>query len=307
MVDVLVDCVPAVADGTLQLIMGVLASLVTYTPQIIDSLMQFLIGVLEGIARNIPQLVQAAMDVVGAFFAGVLSALGNIDSSSLIQGIAAVGLLTALVAAIGAVSGLIPSAMTGVLGIGVVIAELSLVLAAVGALAQIPGLEWLIGEGGQLLQTIGEAKGGFVGGIVGGFMGGVSDAFPQIGTNLSLFMTNAKSFIEGAGGIGLDTLTGIKSLTEAITIITAASLLEGVTSWLTGGSSLVNFAEQLVPFGKAMRSYGDAVSGIDAGAVTNSASAGKALAELANTLPKCGGLFSFFTGNSNFAISAMIL
>ena len=49
------------------------------------------------------------MDVVGAFFAGVLSALSNIDSSSLIQGIAAVGLLTALVAALRAVSGLIPA------------------------------------------------------------------------------------------------------------------------------------------------------------------------------------------------------
>lgn len=301
LVDVLVECAPAMANGALILISEVLAALVTYTPQIIDSVMQFLIVVLEGIARNIPQLVQAAMDVVGAFFAGVLSALSNIDSNSLIQGIAAVGLLTALVAAIGAVSGLIPSAMTGVLGMGVVIAELAVVLAAVGALAQIPGLEWLIGEGGQLLQTIGTAIGGFVGGIVGGFMGGVSDSFPQIGTNLSMFMTNAKPFIDGAGGIGPDTLTGIKTLTEAITIITAASLLEGVTSWLTGGSSLVNFAEQLVPFGKAMRSYGDAVSGIDAGAVTNSASTGKALAELANTLPKCGGLFSFFTGNSNFA------
>lgn len=301
LVNVLVQCTPAIADGALQLITGVLASLVTYTPQIIDSVMQFLIGILEGIARNIPQLVQAAMNVVGAFFAGVLSALSNIDSSSLIQGIVAVGLLTALVAAIGAISGLIPAAMTGVLGMGVVIAELSLVLAAIGALAQIPGLEWIIGEGGQLLQTIGTAIGGFVGGIVGGFMGGVSDSFPQIGTNLSLFMTNAKPFIDGAGGIGPDTLAGIKILTEAITIITAASLLEGVASWLTGGSSLVNFAEQLVPFGKAMRSYGDAVSGIDAGAVANSASAGKALAELANTIPKCGGLFSFFTGNSNFA------
>lgn len=60
--------------------------------------------------------------------------------------------------------------MVGVLGLGVVMAELAVVLAAIGGLAQIPGLDWLIGEGGKLLQTIGNAIGGFIGGIVGGFM-----------------------------------------------------------------------------------------------------------------------------------------
>ena len=301
LVDILVECVPAIADGALQLVTGVLASLVTYTPQIVDSVMQFLIEVLEGIARNVPQLVQAAMDVVGAFFAGVLSALSNIDSGSLIQGIAAVGLLTALVAALGAVSGLIPAAMTGVLGMGVVITELAVVLAAIGALAQIPGLEWLISEGGQFLQTVGNAIGGFVGGIVGGFMSGVSSSFPQIGADLSSFMTNVKPFIDGARSISPDMLTGVKALTEAIILITAADLLEGLTSWLTGGSSLSDFAEQLVPFGKAIKEYSNAVAGLDADAVVNSATAGQALVELANTLPKCGGLAEVFTGSNSLA------
>ena len=54
--------------------------------------------------------------------------------------------------------------------------------------------------------------------------------------------------------------------------------------------TLSAFGESLIPFGTAMRSYGAAVSGIDAGAVVNSATAGQALVELANTLPKCGGL-----------------
>lgn len=299
LVDVLVQCVPAIADGALQLVTGVLASLVTYTPQIVDSVMQFLIEVLEGIARNIPQLVQAAMDVVGAFFAGVLSALSNIDSSSLIQGIAAVGLLTALVAALGAVSGLIPAAMTGVLGMGIVITELAVVLAAVGALAQIPGLEWLISEGGQFLQTVGNAIGGFVGGIVGGFMSGVSSSFPQIGADLSSFMTNIKPFIDGAGSISPDMLTGVKALTEAIILITAADLLEGLTSWLTGGSSLSDFAEQLVPFGEAMMKFSNTISGLDGDLVSTAAIAGKTLAEMAATLPNSGGVVGFFAGEND--------
>ena len=37
------------------------------------------------------------------------------------------------------------------------------------------------------------------------------------------------------------------------------------------------------------------------GAVTNSATAGQALVELANTLPKCGGLAEVFTGSNSLA------
>ena len=301
LVDVLVQCVPAIADGALQLVTGVLASLVAYTPQIIDSVMQFLIEILEGIARNIPQLIQAAMNVVGAFFAGVLSALSNIDSGTLIQGVAAVGLLTALVAALGVVAGFIPAAMAGVLGMGVLITELAIVLAAIGALAQIPGLEWLVSEGGQLLQTIGTAIGGFVGGIVGSFMSGVSSSFPQIGADLSSFMTNVKPFIDGAGSISPDMLTGVKALTEAIILITAADLLEGLTSWLTGGNDLATFAATIVPFGAAMKSYGEAVAGINTESITASAIAAQSLAQLQTTLPQIGGVMEFFTGSYDLA------
>ena len=299
LVDVLVECVPAIADGALQLVTGVLAALVTYTPQIIDSVMQFLIEILEGIARNMPELIQAAMDVVGSFFEGVLSALSNIDTGTLIQGVAAIGLLTALVAALGAVAGLIPAAMVGVLGMGVVITELAVVLAAVGALAQIPGLDWLISEGGNLLQTIGTAIGGFVGGIVGGFMSGVSGSFPQIGADLASFMTNVQPFIDGASGIGPELLSGIGNLTGAILLITAADVIEGLTSWLTGGSSLADFGEQLVPFGEAMVEFSNAISGLDADLVDKAATAGKTLAEMAATLPNSGGVLGFFAGEND--------
>lgn len=299
LVDVLVECVPAIADGALQLVTGVLAALVTYTPQIIDSVMQFLIEILEGIARNMPELIQAAMDVVGSFFEGVLSALSNIDTGTLIQGVAAIGLLTALVAALGAVAGLIPAAMVGVLGMGVVITELAVVLAAVGALAQIPGLDWLISEGGNLLQTIGTAIGGFVGGIVGGFMSGVSSSFPQIGADLASFMTNVQPFIDGASGIGPELLAGIGNLTGAILLITAADVIEGLTSWLTGGSSLADFGEELVPFGEAMVEFSNAISGLDADLVDKAATAGKTLAEMAATLPNSGGVVGFFAGEND--------
>lgn len=299
LVDMLVTCVPTIADGALQLVVGVLDALVAYTPQIVDAIMQFLIEVLEGIARNLPQLIQAAMDVVGAFFAGIIDAFSNIETGDLIQGLEAIGLLTGIVAALGLIAGLIPSAMVGVLGLGVVIGELALVLAAVGALAQIPGLEWLISEGGNLLQTIGEAIGGFVGGIVGGFMSGVSSSFPQIGADLSAFMTNVQPFIDGASNIDSSLLDGIANLTGAILLITAADLLEGLTSWLTGGSSLADFGNELVPFGESMVAFSNTISGLDTDLVDKAATAGKTLAEMASTLPNSGGVVGFFAGNND--------
>lgn len=299
LVDVLVECVPAIADGALKLIAGVLEALVQYTPQIVDSLFQFLIGVLEGIARNLPSLIQAAIDVLMAFFAGIVDALKGIDTETLLQGIVGIGLLAAIMAALSAVAALVPGAMVGVLGMGLVIAELALVLAAVGALAQIPGLQWLINEGGNLLQGVGTAIGKFIGGIVGGFMSGVSRQFPQIATDLSGFMTNIQPFIQGASAIDPSMMDGVKALAETILILTAANILEGLTSWFTGGSSLTGFAEELVPFGTAMKQFSDEIAGIDGEVVANAAVAGKTLAEMAATLPNSGGVVGFFAGEND--------
>ena len=299
LVDVLVECVPAIADGALKLIAGVLEALIQYTPQIVDSLFQFLIGVLEGIARNLPGLIQAAIDVLMAFFAGIVDALKGIDTATLLQGIVGIGLLAAIMAALSAVAALVPGAMVGVLGMGLVIAELALVLAAVGALAQIPGLQWLINEGGNLLQGIGTAIGKFIGGIVGGFMSGVSSQFPQIAADLSGFMTNIQPFIQGASAIDPSMMDGVKALAETILILTAANILKGLTSWFTGGSSLTGFAEELVPFGTAMKQFSDEIAGIDGEVVANAAVAGKTLAEMAATLPNSGGVVGFFAGEND--------
>lgn len=298
-VDVLVECVPAIADGALKLVAGVLEALVEYTPSIVDSIFQFLIGVLEGIARNLPGLIQAAIDVLMSFFSGIVDALKGIDTETLLQGIVGIGLLSAIMAALAAVAALVPGAMVGVLGMGVVIAELALVLAAIGALAQIPGLEWLINEGGDLLQSVGTAIGKFIGGIVGGFASGVSSQFPQIATDLSGFMTNIQPFVQGASAIDPSMMDGVKALAETILVLTAANILEGLTSWLTGGSSLTGFAEELVPFGRAMKQFSEEIAGIDGEVVANAATAGKTLAEMAATLPNSGGVVGWFTGEND--------
>lgn len=299
MIDVFVSCVPQLADGALQLVVGVLAALVTYTPQIVDLAFKFLIGILEGIASNLPSLIKAGVDVLVAFFAGIVDALRGIDTGALLKGIAGIGMLSAIMLALSATAALVPGAMVGILGMGAVVAEMALVLAAVGLLSKLPGLSWLIGEGGKLLQGIGTAIGQFVGGIVGGFMSGVSSQFPQIGADLSAFMNNVQPFLQGASQIQPSMMDGVKALAETVLILTAADILQGLTSWLTGGSSLSKFGEELVPFGEAMRDFSLAIGNMDGEIVANAATAGKALAEMAATIPNTGGLVSFFAGEND--------
>lgn len=299
LIDVFVSCVPQLADGALQLVVGVLAALATYTPQIVDLAFKFLIGILEGIASNLPSLIKAGIDVLMAFFTGVVGALRGIDTGALLKGIAGIGLLSAIMLALSATAALVPGAMAGILGMGAVVAEMALVLAAVGLLSKLPGLSWLIGEGGKLLQGIGTAIGQFVGGIVGGFMSGVSSQFPQIGADLSAFMNNVQPFLQGASQIQPSMMDGVKALAETVLILTAADILQGLTSWLTGGSSLSKFGEELVPFGEAMRDFSLAIGNMDGEIVANAATAGKALAEMAATIPNTGGLVSFFAGEND--------
>lgn len=248
LVNVLVQCVPAIADGALELIAGVLASLVKYTPQIVDSIFQFLIGILDGVARNLPGLIKAAIDVLMSFFSGIVDSLSGIDVGVLIKGIAGIGLLAGIMAALSAVAVLVPGAMLGVLGI--------------------------VGVFGQL---------------------------PKIGTDLSTFMQNAQPFIDGIKKVDSSAMEGVRTLAETIVLLTAGNILSGLTSWFTGGSSIVKFGKELAAFAPFFNSYYQSVKGIDGSVVEASANAAKALSELSNNLPNNGGIVSWFTGDNDIA------
>lgn len=298
-IDALVQVIPSLAEGIMQILIGVLDALVNYTPKIVEYLFKFLIGLLDALGAMVPQFVTAAVNFLGKIFSGVIDALKNIDTKTLVNAILGVGLVTAFMLALNAIAGLVPGAMVGALGLGAVVAELGLVLAALGGLAQIPGLEWLIAEGGDFLQKVGTAIGKFIGGIVGGVAEGVTSALPGIGMNLSTFMMNIQPFLLGAKLIDQGAMDGVKSLVEVMALLTGASFLESINSWLTGGSSFTDFAAKLVVFGQAMKQYADTMSGMDTAAVEASAKAGAALSELSRSLPSEGGLLQSIIGSKD--------
>ena len=299
LISMLVTIVPTLADGLLQIITGVMAAAATYVPQIVDSILQLIINVIDALAARLPELIVSVVNLFVSFFQGIVDAFASVDPSSLTKALEGLGILAAMFGIFAGLAALAPMAMAGVLAMGVVIVELSAVLAAIGAIAQIPGLDWLIGEGGQLLQTIGTAIGQFVGGLVGGFASGVTAQFPQIGTDLSSFMTNLAPFIEGAKNIDSASMEAVKTLAETILVLTGANILEGITSFITGGSSLSSFGAELAAFAPYFNQYYQEIKGIDATVITASSNAALALAEMASKLPNSGGLAGWFSGEND--------
>ena len=198
-----------------------------------------------------------------------------------------------------------PAALAGALALDGVILALGLVIAAIGGIVnQFPILETFVNKGIPIMEAIGRGIGSLVGGIVGGIAEGMTSGLPGIAENLSGFMDNLQPFIDGARNIDPSMAEGVANLTKAVLMLTGANLLDGITSWVTGGSSLADFAAQLVPFGEAMADFSTAVSGMDANVVTNAANAGQALAQMASSLPNSGGILGFLAGENDMSMFA---
>jgi len=295
------DCAPQIIDAVLKLFDEVLKSANAYLPTIIDSVLTLLIAVINGVANHIPEIMLAITNLVGKIVEGVTDVIKGLNPDEILKATEAIGILLASIFGFAGISKISSQAMAGIVQFGIILAELSAVIAAAGGIAQIPGASWLIEEGGNFLEKIGTAIGQFVGGLAGGVAKGVSSSLPAIGKNLSDFMKNAQPFIDGAKGIDSSVTTGITSLCKAILALTGTDLLNAIASFITGGASFVKMGEQLKPFGEALSDYAQSVKGIDAKDIQASAKAAKALVSLNDALPKSGGFLGALLGNSDLA------
>jgi tape measure domain-containing protein len=295
------DCAPQIIDAVLKLFDEVLKSANAYLPTIIDSMLSLLIAVINGVANHIPEIMLAITNLVGKIVEGITDVVKGLNPDEILKATEAIGILLASIFGFAGISKISSQAMAGIVQFGIILAELSAVVAAAGGIAQIPGASWLIEEGGNFLEKIGTAIGQFVGGLAGGVAKGVSSSLPAIGKNLSDFMKNAQPFIDGAKGIDSSVTTGITSLCKAILALTGTDLLNAIASFITGGASFVKMGEQLKPFGEALSDYAQSVKGIDAKDIQASVKAAKALVSLNDALPKSGGFLGALLGNSDLA------
>ena len=251
----------------------------------------------------------AAMGLVVAELALILGLMSKFDVQPSIETALALSILlgsmTASLLVLSVIGAMGPAAFIGIAALATMIAGIGALIVGIGALVQkFPELESFLDTGIPILEKIGHAIGSFFGNIVSGFIDGATSTLPKLGTTLSQFMTNLSPFIAGAKMIDSSVIDNVKSLASVIMILTGASLLESITSFLTGGSSISAFASELVPLGTGLKGFSDSVAGINTENVTAAANAAKALAEMCSTIPNTGGFVSWFAGENSITAFA---
>lgn len=304
-----------IAIGILAVALGALSminsdSLTTATIAISTVIGMFALLVASTKLASKASLTLILMTAVVAVLAGILYVLAGLPVESTLGIAASLSvLLLALSASCVILSVAGAAAGPALVGIGVlaaVIVAVGALMVAIGALVELcPGIEEWLDRAIPVLEKIGYGIGAFVGSIVGGLSAGVMSGLPSIAESLSTFMSKLQPFLDGARAIDSEMVEGVASLVGVILMLTAANLIDGIASWLTGGSSIDKFAMQLPILGLGIAAFSATVKGkVDTDAVQTAANAGKLLTELANTVPNSGGLVGFITGENDIGTFA---
>lgn len=144
---------------------------------------------------------------------------------------------------------------------------------------------------------------------VASFINGVMDflpfggSFAELGAQLTAFMLYAAPFFKYANDINPAAMTGIKTLAEAVMVITANSFMDGIFRFLNfGDSSMEVFARQLPLLGKGIHGFVTEVGSINDEQVKiaeRAASIIKTLAKASSELPNTGGWLGDIVGNND--------
>ena len=300
LLDALVEIAPQLADGIFQILSQTIQSSLEYMPEIAGFFIDFLIQMLNTVRERLPELFPAVTGLIGDLITMIMDALGQWQSTgnSIEMAVGIFAGMIGLVALLNFIKGMIPGAMVGLVQLAAFVVEFGAILALLGALQQVTGAAEYINSAGDLLQSIGTAIGQFLGGIVGGFAEGATSTLPQVGLSLSQFAMNVTPFLIAMKMVDQATIDGVTNLALAIAALAGANFADAVTTFLSGGQDFGDLGAKLIPFGQAMVQFSNVVSGIDVEAVNASAACGQALAALASSLPKEGGLAQAIFGET---------
>ena len=286
----------ALANATILILLTGALTLMLIPLTLIGSLIApALLGVFALLTMAVPLLA----------FVGILYLMEGLENAIVNVAILTT-LLNALTSSLVIVSLLGPLAVIGVVALTAMIGLVGIMgafMVAIGALNEYcPMLQNFLEKSLPILELLGQGIGRFLGGLVSGIIDSLDlSGLVKIGTDLSTFMMSLTPFILGANMIDSKCMEGVKSLAMIIVILTAAKVLDGLTSWLTGGSSLADFGKELVPFGISLSAFAAATAGINGNQIKKVAQATKILAEMASEIPNSGGLVAKITGDNSLA------
>lgn len=231
-----------------------------------------ILGLLVTLAPNLGQAIEAATGVTTL----------------------AVGLSVMAVALSKSSVGLIALGSGGVAslaGIGIVLLALVGVCTTLGVILAIINSLNVPDDLPQKCLTISQALGNLVAGFVAG----------GIGTSITILGESIKAFNDSMANVKFDQVSsGIKAVIAfagGLAILATVGLFEV----FVGAPDLEQFKMQCGLLGQSLTAYSQGLVGCNVDAITASLPAVNALVEIANTIPKQGGLFNLFTGTQNLA------
>ena len=193
----------------------------------------------------------------------------------------------------------VAGALQGLASFAILIVGIGGIVAALGWLqSEWKGMTDFLEGGGNVLGQIGRALGKFVGGIGAGIVEGLD--LPQLGTDLSDFMTNAAGFIEGAKTIDGSVVTGVGQLSAALLAIGGTEFVNALVSLFTGENPVTKFSNDLKTLGTGLMGYANSIKGFSEAAsaddMTSSVTAAEGLANTVSKLPSTGGILQEWMG-----------
>lgn len=231
-----------------------------------------ILGLLVSIAPNLDMAIQASAGVTTLAIGMSVMAVALSKASTGIMALGAGGWVAGkgIIVVLGALLG-----VCGVLG---------LILGAI-SLFDVPD------DLPQKCLTISQALGNLIAGFVAG----------GIGTSITILGESIKAFNDSMANVKFDQVSsGIKAVIAfagGLAILATVGLFE----FFVGAPDLEQFKMQCGLLGQSLTAYSQGLAGCDIDAITASLPAVNALVEIANTIPKQGGLFNLFTGTQNLA------
>lgn len=246
--------------------------------------------------------------------AAVFWAIGGIATiPSVMENITTAGeLATALTNAVGNFVGafeivsymgvLAPLAIVGSLALTEVFTVLTATLVTVGALMElIPNAEEFVSKGATVLAQVGEALGNFVGKFIGGAISSIAATLPEVGTNLSTFMTNVQGFVDGAKNIGGDVTSGLSNLFSAVLYLAGAEIISSITDFLGLGDIWKTLGTRLSSLGDALVDFNDKIKDVKTVKMNSAIDAIESVVGIAKSLNENQSLFDRIFKKDNFS------
>lgn len=178
--------------------------------------------------------------------------------------------------------------------IGVVTA----IVAALGALSQLDGAQKLADDGVEMFAKIGRAIGSFIGELVGSIIGGAQSGYLVTSADsLSKFSEKIKPFLENLKGVDETSVAGAGNLAKILLAMTGATFLDGLAGFIS--SDLTSVGDDLAAFGPSMKQFISDIASIGTKEIDSAAYATESIAKLFEVMPNIGGLTSVIFGNKN--------